>query len=147
MKARINAVTSLVANLTDEEKPNVFYIVWHDPLMTAGGNTLPGQLIELAGGKNIFGDLTGYPQPEGGLEAVLDRNPDIIIAGTGMGSGADAPLQWAQNESRLQVTNAYKEGKIFSINTDLTGRYGPRIVDALEEMFRLIHPDLVSKLK
>ena len=147
MKARINAVTSLVANLTDEEKPNVFYIIWHDPLMTAGGNTLPGQLIELAGGKNIFGNLSGYPQPKGGLEAVLDGNPDIIIAGTGMGSGADAPLQWAQNESRLQVTNAYKEEKIFSINTDLTGRFGPRIVDALEEMFRLIQPDLAAKLK
>ena len=145
MKASINAVTSLVANLSDEERPNVFYIVWHDPLMTAGGNTLPGQLIELAGGKNIFAESSGYPTVS--LEALLDREPDIIIAGTGMGSGADAPLNWALNESRLQVTNASKEGKIFSINTDLTGRFGPRIVDALEEMFQLIHPELAAKLK
>ena len=145
MKARINAVTSLVANLSDKEKPNVFYIVWHDPLMSAGGDTLQSQIIELAGGKNIFVNSSGYPPVS--LETVLDRNPDIIIASTGMGSGVDAPLNWALNESRLQVTNASKEGKIFSINTDLTGRFGPRIVDAVEEMFRLIHPDLAAKLK
>ena len=145
MKARINAVTSLVANLSDKEKPNVFYIVWHDPLMSAGGDTLQSQIIELTGGKNIFVNSSGYPPVS--LETVLDRNPDIIIASTGMGSGVDAPLNWALNESRLQVTNASKEGKIFSINTDLTGRFGPRIVDAVEEMFRLIHPDLATKLK
>jgi iron complex transport system substrate-binding protein len=145
MRERINAVTSLVTNLSDEERPNVFYVVWHDPLMTAGDDTLPGQLIELAGGKNIFGNLSSYPTVS--LEAVLDGNPDVIIAGTGMGSGADAPLNWAQNESRLQKTEALKDGKVFSINTDLTGRYGPRIVDALYEMLRLIHPDLATKLK
>ena len=145
MKARINAVTSLVANLSDEEKPTVFYIVWHDPLKTAGSNTLPGQLIELAGGKNIFAELTDYPIVS--LESLIYRDPDVIIAGTGMGSGADAPLQWAQSESRLQGTKARNEEKIFSINTDLTGRFGPRIVDALEDMFKLIHPELAAELK
>jgi iron complex transport system substrate-binding protein len=144
MKARVNAVTRLVANLTDDENPNVFYVVWHDPLMTAGGDTLPGQLIELAGGKNIFANVSGYPTVS--LESVLTAEPQVIIAGTGMGSGADAPFQWAQNNSFLQGTEARKEGKVFNINTDLAGRYGPRIVDALEEMFRLIHPDLAAKL-
>lgn len=145
MKARVNAVTRLVANLSDEAMPNVFYIVWHDPLMSAGSDTLPGQLIELAGGKNMFDNLSGYPTVS--LESVIYREPEVIIAGTSMGSGGNASLQWAQSESRLHGTNAYKEGKIFSINTDLTGRYGPRIVDALEEMFCLIHPELTAKLK
>jgi iron complex transport system substrate-binding protein len=145
MKSEISVVTSLVANLSKQEKPNVFYIVWHDPLMTAGGDTLQGQLIELAGGNNIFNDLTSYPTVS--LETVLDREPDIIIAGTSMGSGENAPLEWAQNESRLQGTEALKEGKVFSINTDFTGRFGPRIVDALYEMLRLIHPDLAAHLE
>ena len=147
MKTRISTVTRLVANLSDEERPDVFYVVWvtNGLPTTAGGDTLQSQLIELAGGKNIFANLSGYKTVS--PETVLDRNPDIIIVSTGMGSGADAPLQWAQNESRLQVTNAYKEEKIFSINTDLTGRFGPRIVDALEEMFRLIQPDFAAQLK
>ena len=145
MKTRINAVTSLVANLSDDERPNVFYIVWNDPLMSAGDDTLPGQLIELAGGKNIFANLSGYQNVD--PESVLAGDPQVIIVGTSMGTGGDAPFQWAQNDSLLQGTEAYKEGKILSINTDLTGRYGPRIVDALEEMFQKIHPDLAKKLK
>jgi iron complex transport system substrate-binding protein len=145
MRSSINDVTSLVANLSDEERPTVFYIVWHDPLMTAGGDTLPGQLIELAGGNNIFANLSDYPTIS--IESLLYGEPQVIIAGTGMGSGADAPLQWVQDESRLQGTEALKEGKVFSINTDLTGRFGPRIVDALYEMLWLIHPDLAAQLE
>lgn len=145
MQSRIAAVTTLVANLSEEERPNVFYIVWHDPPMTAGGNTLPGQLIELAGGKNIFTELSDYPPVS--LESLVDREPDIIIAGTSMGSGKNAPLEWAQSESCLQGTEARKSGMIFSINTDLTGRFGPRIVDALDEMLQLIHPELAAELK
>jgi iron complex transport system substrate-binding protein len=145
MKSEISTVTSLVANLSDEEKPNVFYIVWHDPLMTAGGDTLAGQLIELAGGKNIFDNLSDYVTVS--IESVLDGEPEVIIAGTSMGSGADAPFEWAQEESRLQETEALNEGKVFSINTDLVGRFGPRIVDALYEMLRLIHPELTAQIK
>ena len=145
MRSSIDSVTSLVDNLSDEERPNVFYIVWHDPLMTAGGDTLPGQLIELAGGNNIFANLSGYATVS--IESLLYGEPQVLIAGTGMGSGADAPLEWAQNESQLQDTEALKEGNVFSINTDLTGRFGPRIVDALYEMLRLIHPDLAAQLE
>jgi len=145
MKARVDAVTSLVANLMNVEKPSVFYIVWHDPLMSAGDDTLPGQLIALAGGRNIFANLSGYQNVD--LESVLAAEPQVIIAGTGMGSGADAPLQWAQNEQRLQDTEARKKGNVFSISTDLTGRFGPRIVDALEEMFMMIHPELAAQSK
>ena len=78
---------------------------------------------------------------------MLYGEPQVIIAGTGMGSGADAPLEWAQSESQLQDTEALKEGRVFSINTDLTGRFGPRIVDALYEMLRLIHPELAAQIE
>jgi len=145
MTLEISAVTSLVEDLQDEEKPNVFYIVWHDPLMTAGSDTLAGQLIELAGGRNIFANLSGYATVS--IEPVLYGEPQVIIAGTGMGSGANAPLQWAQTEELLQDTEALQEGNVYSINTDLTGRFGPRIVDALYEMFELIHPELAAELE
>ena len=145
MQENIDDVTSLVANLSDDERPNVFYIVWHDPLMTAGGDTLVSQLIDLAGGENIFANLSGYQMVD--PESVIAGEPQVIIAGTGMGSGANAPLEWAQTEPRLQDTEALKEGKVFSINTDLTGRFGPRIVDALYEMLALIHPELAVELE
>lgn len=145
MRSSVDSVTALVSTLSDEEKPNVFYIVWHDPLMTAGGDTLAGQLIELAGGRNIFANLSEYATVS--IEPVIEAEPQIIIAGTGMGSGANAPVEWAENEPLLQDTEALEEGKVFSINTDLTGRFGPRIVDALYEMLELIHPELAEQLE
>ena len=145
MRSSVDIVTGSVSELADEERPNVFYIVWHDPLMTAGGDTLAGQLIDMAGGNNIFSSLSGYATVS--IESVLDGEPGVIIAGTGMGSGANAPLEWAQSEPRLQETDALKEGKVFSINTDLTGRFGPRIVDALYQMLELINPDIAAALE
>lgn len=113
--------------------------------MTAGGDTLQSQLINLAGGTNIFSDLTYYPTV--GLETLLDRRPQVIIAGIGHGSAQKGPLDWAKSEPRLKNTEALKQSSVFGIDADITSRGGPRMVDALEEMFRLIHPELVEKLK
>jgi iron complex transport system substrate-binding protein len=145
MRSSVDLVTGLVADLSDEEIPNVFYIVWHDPLMTAGGDTLPGQLIELAGGMNIFANLSEYPTVS--IESLLYGEPQVIIAGTGHGSSATASLDWALSESRLQETEALIEEKVFSIDSDLTSRFGPRIVEGLHEMFKLIHPELAEELE
>lgn len=145
MKARVVAVTSLVANLPDEARPRVFYVLWHDPLMTAGSDTLQSQLIDMAGGNNIFGDLTGYPTVD--LETLLQRQPQVIVAGSGHAPGDDAPWQWAKSEARLRDTEALRQGGVFQIDANITSRAGPRIVMALEETLRLIHPDLAAKLK
>lgn len=145
MEARMATVARLVAGLSAEGRPRVFYLLWHDPLMTAGGDTMQGQLIDLAGGKNIFDDLSKYPTV--GLEVLLERQPQVIIVGTGHGSAQDSPLEWAKTEPRLKNTEALIQEKVFAIDADLTSRPGPRAVDALEEMLRLIHPELAAKLK
>ncbi len=145
MQSRIKRVAGLVAALPSDARPRVFYVVWQDPLMTVGADTLQGQLIEMAGGKNIFGELSGYPTVD--LEAVLQRQPQVIIAGVGHGSGQDALLQWARSEPRLKDTEARQQGKVLEIDANIISRAGPRIADGLEEMLRLVHPDLAAKLK
>lgn len=145
MKARIGEVTTLVASLPAEAKPRVFYVLWYDPLMTVGPDTLQGQLIEMAGGKNLFADLASYPTVD--LEVLLQRQPQLIIAGVGHAPSDDAPLQWAKSEARLKDTDALRQGRVFGIDADIVSRPGPRIIDALEEMLRLIHPELAAKLQ
>lgn len=140
MEKRIKAVTDRTDKLTDEEKPHVLYIVWHDPLMAAGSGTLHDELIQTAGGINIAGDLESYATI--GLEVVIADNPQVIIAGVGMGTGEDLPLQFAVTEERLSETDARINNKIYGINVDLVGRPGPRIVEALEQFATFIHPEL-----
>jgi len=139
MTKRIKAVTDKTAKLKDAEKPKVLYLVWHDPLMASGLTTFHDELIKKAGGVNMV-TAEGYPTI--GLETVVAGNPDVIIAGVGMGEGADAPLVFAKEEPRLSDVNARINNRIYGINSDVSGRAGPRIVDALEEFARVIHPEL-----
>jgi iron complex transport system substrate-binding protein len=140
---RIEAVRQLTAGLSPGERPKVFYIVWHDPLMTAGSDTWLEQLITIAGGVNLFHELMEYPRVD--LEVVLQKDPQVIIANTGHGASRELAFQWASTEPRLKGTEALQRGRVYLIDADLVNRPGPRLVSGLEEMLRLIHPDLARK--
>lgn len=145
MGNRIKAVTDKTASLSQEQRPRVFYITWHDPLKTAGAGTLHDELMQKAGGANVARDLTGYAGIT--LEAVIEANPTVMVAGVGMGTGADAPLQFAMTEPRLRNTDARRHNRVYAIDVDLVGRAGPRIVDALEQFAQYIHPELFKESK
>ena len=142
MKERISAVTEKTDGLSPDQRPRVFFITWHDPLMTPGSETRHDELIQMAGGVNIARDLSGYADIS--LEAVVKANPEVMIAGVGMGAGEDLPAQFISTEPRLGSTDARRNGRLYEVDTDLEGRPGPRIVDALEEFARFIHPELFA---
>jgi len=140
MSNRIKAVTDKTDGLSEAERPRVLYITWDDPLTTAGGDTWYEELIVKAGGINIAHDLTRFPAIS--LEAVIAANPQVIIAGIGMGTGEDSPLQFALTEERLRNVDARINNRVYGIDLDLSGRAGPRIVDGLEQFAKAIHPEL-----
>ena len=142
MQKRIKAVTDKTSMLSETEKTRVFYIIWHDPIWTAGAGSFANALIEIAGGVNIAHDLSGYADIS--MEAVIAGNPQVIIAGVGMGTGEDLPLEYMKTEPRLEVVDARQNNRIYGVNMDIVGRPGPRIIEALEEFFRLIHPELAD---
>jgi len=144
MEKQIKAVTDKTAALTEAQKPRVFYILWHDPLMTVGSETRIHELIEKAGGINIAQGLPDeYPRIS--LEAVIMANPQVIIAGSGHGTGQDAPFHFALTEPRLAEVEARQNGLIYEIDSDLTSRPGLRIVDGLEKLAEFIHPELFKE--
>ena len=143
MGNRIKAVTDKADGLPENERPRVFYIVWHDPLMAAGSATLQDDLIEKAGGINIARDLTGYADIS--LEAFIAANPEVMIAGGGHGSGEDLTFQFAKTEPRLANTDARQNNRVYMIDGNLTSRPGPRIVDGLEKFAVFIHPELFKE--
>lgn len=140
MRARVKAVTDETDALTEAQRPGVLYILWHDPLMTVGPGAIISDLVEKAGGINIAGDLDDdYPKMS--LEAVIIANPQVIIAGGGHGTGQNLPFDFAMSESRLEAVAARKNGRVYRINADLVSRPGPRIVEGLEEMARLLRAE------
>ena len=139
MQSRINAVTDKTAGLSPEQKPKTFQICWYDPIWTAGSGTYIHDLIEKAGGVNIFADLEGYKSVD--LEAVIARDPEVIIV-TAMGGTASGTWDWVNTEPRLKDISARKNGRIYFAESNWVERPGPRIVLGLEQVAKYIHPGI-----
>lgn len=139
MKARIAAVEEKVATIPQEDRPTVFWEIWDEPLMTSGPNTFSAQMIEIAGGINIFSDLTeDYPQVS--TEEVVKRNPDVIMGPDTHGDKLIA--EQLTSRPGWEGVAAIKNGRIYLIDGNSSSRPGPRLVDALEEIAASFYPDL-----
>ncbi|MEX2130655.1 MAG: cobalamin-binding protein [Pseudohongiellaceae bacterium] len=119
----------LAATYNHRKKVRVFYQVWNVPLITAGGNELINDIINLCGGENIFAELN-LVAPKVSEEAVLARNPDVIIA-----SGMDvARPEWLDNWLRWPALGAVSRGQLHFIPPELIQRHTPRALDGAEMM-------------
>lgn len=145
LSTRIKSIADKTQKLSPAQRPRVFYVTWHDPLMTAGTGTLSNDVISQAGGQNIASDITGDKTID--LETVINRDPEVIIVSVGMGTGEDLPWQYIKSESRLKNTQALLTGRVYKIDGDLIHRPGPRIVEALEQMAQFIHPETFGQSK
>ncbi|HSJ87195.1 MAG TPA: cobalamin-binding protein [Anaerolineales bacterium] len=138
LKKRVAVVDEKIAPISS--RPNVFYeLDATDPAKpyTAGRGTFITQLIERAGGHNIAADLDGYPQIS--LEQVVAADPAFIILGDARyGVSAETIAQRPGWEN----LSAVKNGKVLPFNDDLVSRPGPRLVDALEALAKLLRPEL-----
>lgn len=138
LKARVAAVDEKIAPISS--RPGVFYeLDATDPAKpyTAGKGTFITQLIDRAGGYNIASDLEGYPQIS--LEQVVAADPAFIILGDAR--YGVTPETIAQRPGWENLA-AVKNGKVLPFNDDLVSRPGPRLVDALEELAKLMRPEL-----
>jgi iron complex transport system substrate-binding protein len=96
-------------------------------------------LIDEAGGTNIAADLQGWATIT--LESVIQRNPQVIIVTNSMGDQHTA-LDYIKSNDQFKATDAVKNGQVYEIDTDIFGRTTPRIVDGLETLAKLLHPEL-----
>lgn len=141
MQRSIDYIHDRTASLPASQKPRVLHVTWHDPLWVAGADTFTDALIEIAGGVNIFGDVSDYSQVD--METAVTRNPDLIIVDYGHGSAMGTSYAAISGkDSPFIHTDAYKNDRIYRIDADLVSRAGPRIVEALELYAKFIHPEI-----
>jgi iron complex transport system substrate-binding protein len=138
MQTRLDAVVDVVATIPDDERVTVFYEVWHEPLMTTTAQTFIGELIELAGGINVFGDLEeSYPSIS--AETIIDNDPQVILGPSTHGDQLTDEMI-AAREGWGDMT-AVKSGAIFIIDGAPISHTGPRIVDALDLIAAALYPE------
>lgn len=135
LRSRIDAVTAEASNISDADKPDVLFVTYYDGASdpwVGTDNTMSGDLVAGAGGKNVISDTTGiYVQV--GMESIVSANPDIIFT-----SQSDIwPTMSRQailNDTVFKDVSAVKSGRVYDINGDHVDRTGPGLVDGLEEM-------------
>lgn len=137
LRARVQAVTERIAVYSF--KPVVFYeldaSVPSSP-WTAGPGTFIDTLIDMAGGFNLAMDLHGAWIQISQEELIL-RDPDIILLGD---ANYGVTVESVAQRPGWEVLKAVREGKVFPFDDNLLSRPGPRLVEGLEALAKILHP-------
>jgi iron complex transport system substrate-binding protein len=142
-QARVEAVLQEVAAARD--RPLVFYqLDSSDPNApwTSGPGTFIDTLIKMAGGENVGDSLDGA-WAQISVEALIALNPDVILMGDALYSGLTS--QDVAARPGWDAIAAVQSGQIYEFDDNLASRPGPRLVDGLEQIARLLHPDLFKE--
>lgn len=121
-------------------KPLVLFAVGIRPLVIAGGRSFIGSLIREAGGVNVAEDAV-VPYPKFNMEEVARRDPDIIIVLNKECRGDECFNEW----QRHQALSAVRNNKVYELDADLVARASARIIDALEQLAAIFHPEIFGK--
>jgi iron complex transport system substrate-binding protein len=139
MKKRSQRVSNLTKGLP---RPRIFLQIGEAPLVTVGKGSFADNLIDLAGGENIAREEKEM-YPRIGMEEILRRSPEVILISSMNPKGDYQRI--IQEWSRWKMIPAVKHGRIHLINSDLVDRPSPRIIDGLEEIARMLHPERFKK--
>ncbi len=143
MRRKVRSIRKRVAG---RDKPRVFMTYARRPdrlanLLTAGPGTFLAEMIEIAGGANVFADLDmRYPQVS--LEAIMAKRPDVVIElvpEVEMTPELRRSMR-AQWDS-LGSIPAVKSDRVYFLTDDNALIPSPRVVEVIDKMSRLLHPE------
>jgi iron complex transport system substrate-binding protein len=128
--ARVRSATHGVA------RPATFWKAWDSPVIAIGGGSFLTELVEIAGGRNIYGD-DPRPSLDVTIEDVVRRDPDVVLAGPESAARMRAAPAW-------RALRAVRDGRVLIVDTTLVGRPGVRLGEAAVSLARLLHPGAVQ---
>lgn len=143
LKKSVSEIYDKIRDLNEEDKPEVFYMVWNEPLMTAGMDTYVSDLIEKAGGVNIAAEdnLTGWP--EYSMETLIKRDPDIMIAPLSLAEDPSVIL----SDERFSSISAVMEERVYVIPDNPVSRPSQNLIKALQMLSKAIHPEIFGEFE
>lgn len=115
--------------------PTVFFHTWDRPLITIGGGSFLNELVEIAGARNVYADLSG-PSGIVTVEDVVRRNPDFVLASPITAASLRADPRW-------QALPAVRAGRVLAFDTTVVGRPSVTLGAAARSLADLLHPGAV----
>ena len=124
------AATAAVPAAASPRRPKVLLLVWEQPPMTIGRGSFLSELVERAGGRNLFADVTSSAGTVS-IEAVASRDPDLILTTTA------GPVAFAERPE-WQTVRAVREQRFLPVSGSEFNRPSPRAPAAIRELARLL---------
>ena len=143
LKTQVEDIYSKVRDMPENSKPSVFYMVWNEPLMSAGKNTFVDELIMKSGGINIVAKDGLSDWPEYSLEKLISNNPDVIIAPISLAANPDVIL----SDKKFATINAVINKKVYSIPDNPISRPNQNVIKGLIMMSEAINPEIFGEFK
>ncbi len=129
----IYAIENIRQNTQNLKKPKVYLEIYRDPLMSVSDKSFVGELIELAGGDNVFDTLErDYSRVK--AEQVIQANPDIMICYSHDTMENILARKGFSRIPAIRTRSIYFEE---DINPDLIQRAGPRSIQGIRELARI----------
>jgi iron complex transport system substrate-binding protein len=133
VRATIARVRTATASLPH---PTVFWPLYDQPLLATGSGSYLNELIDIAGGRNIYGFMK-EPSPRVTFEDLMRRDPDVVLTSPESRGRYLADPRW-------QALRALRDGHLLVVDTTLVLRPGPRLGEAARSMALLLHPGSVK---
>jgi ABC-type Fe3+-hydroxamate transport system substrate-binding protein len=128
--ARVRAATAPL------RRPTVFWPLYDQPLLATGGGSFLNELIDVAGGRNIYGFMP-EPSPRITVEDLLTRDPEVILLSPESRARYVADPRW-------RALRAVRANRLLAVDTTVVYRPGPRLGEAARSIAQLLHPGAVK---
>lgn len=138
MKDKVEEFKEKAKGIKEEDKKSVFIEISPAPeIYAAGANTFMDEMLGYINAENTVTE-EGWPKLD--PEAVIEKNPDVII--TTHGYYTENPVENVLNRDGWQDITAVKNKQVFNVDSDEVSRSGPRLVEGVEELAKAIYPEI-----
>ncbi len=135
VQATLDSVRAVLRGVTATP---VVWPVWLAPTMVIGGGSFLDELIEIAGGHNVFHDSPA-PSPQVSIEEIAKRNPDFVIA-------SDSTMARLRKDAPWRAVRAVRDARWLRSDPALTGRPSVVLGMAAVSLARVMHPERAAAL-
>jgi ABC-type Fe3+-hydroxamate transport system substrate-binding protein len=139
-RATVDSVDATIARVRAStaplRRPTVFWPLYDQPLLATGGGSFLNELIDVAGGRNIYGFMP-EPSPRITVEDLLTRDPEVILLSPESRARYVADPRW-------RALRAVRANRLLAVDTTVVYRPGPRLGEAARSIAQLLHPGAVK---
>ena len=135
-------LADLQQHLASSAPKRVLFVVWHQPLISVGKHTFIADALRLAGAVSIVDSEQDWPHVS--LEEIARLQPDFLVFASTHSDTAPATVEMLATLPGWNIVDAVTNHHI-AVISDAVNRPAPRIVSAIEDLARQLHPDAFAE--